>query len=254
MIENDASRASYRSEFDEEGLAKQYDVSEYGPHSWSTLLWALEQKTLAEALCRCDFVPNRERYLDFACGTGRVTEFIAPHFQSTVGVDISEAMLEQARPRVPSAEFIRGDVIADPFLAGGKFDFVTSFRFILNADPSDRLPVLKWLRGRLRDESSRAMVNNHSNLWTHKAITHAVRRVRNRGNLITGNVLSHHQMAILVRDAGFSIESIHGMGLLGGQALRVIPFEFMAHLQARLREIPLLEKLGEDQIYVLAPG
>ena len=253
MISDPARRASYRSEFGEKKLAKQYDACEYGPRSWSTLLWALEQQTLTTLLNRRDFVPRRDRYLDFACGTGRVTQFIAPHFHSTVGVDISDAMLDQARPRVPSAEFLQGDVIADASLAGGNFDLVTSFRFVLNADPSDRLPALKWLRSQLRNSSSRAIINNHANLWTHKAITHGLRKVKNRSRLVTGNVLSHQQMVSLVQDAGFSVESVHGMGHLGGQSLRLVPFETMWRLQSRLRETPVLEKLGEDQLYVLAP-
>lgn len=253
MTREPASSASYRSHFGEERLAKHYDDLEYGPRSWSTLLWALEQETLTALLNRRDFVPNRDRYLDFACGTGRVTQHIAPHFQSTVGVDISQPMLNEACRRLPSAKFVQGDVIADPSLATGNFDLVTSFRFLLNADPPDRPAALKWLRSQLRDASSRAIVNNHSNLWTHKAITHSLRQLKSRGRSVTGNVLSHRQMVALVRDAGFSVESVHGMGHLGGHTLRVVPFEMMLRLQSRLRELPALERLGEDQLYVLAP-
>ena len=252
MTSDNTGNPSYRSEFGDEHLAKNYDAAEYGPSSWSTLLWGLEQKSLAQLLDTA-FVPCRERYLDFACGTGRVTSFIAPHFEQTVGVDINEAMLAEARPRVPDATFTMADVITDPSAAGGDFDLVTSFRFILNADPSDRLPALRWLRSQLRDGSSRAIVNNHSNLWTHKAVTHAVRQLKDRGRKTTGNVLSHKQMVTLVQDAGFVIESVHGMGLIGGQALRLLPFGPMSRLQETLREAPILEKLGEDQLYVLAP-
>ncbi len=35
--------------------------------------------------------------LDFGCGVGRLTQALALHFSSVVGVDISEPMLEQAR-------------------------------------------------------------------------------------------------------------------------------------------------------------
>ena len=253
MTSDNTGNPSYRSEFGDEHLAKNYDAAEYGPRSWSTLLWGLEQKSLGELLDDPAFVPRRGRYLDFACGTGRVTAFIAPHFEQTVGVDISEAMLAQARPRVPRATFTQGDVIADPSVAGGDFDLITSFRFVLNADPSDRLPALRWLGSQLRDGSSRAIVNNHSNLWTHKAVTHAARKLKSRGRRVTGNVLSHQQMTTLVHEAGFSIESVHGMGLIGGQAMRLIPFAPMSRVQEALRETPVLEKLGEDQLYVLAP-
>lgn len=245
---------NYRDEFAREDLARTYDSSEYGPHSWSTLLWALEQRSLTEILDAPGFLPRRDRYLDFACGTARVTSFIAPRFAETAGVDISEAMLELARPRVPDALFRTADVSTEPEVVGANFDLVTSFRFLLNADPADRLPALRWMRSRLRDQQSRAIVNNHSNFWTHKAITHGVRRLRGRGRTTTGNVLSHREVLRLAQSAGFRVESVHGMGLLGGQTLRVVPFDRMSALQESLREKPLVERLGEDQIYVLAPA
>ena len=33
------------------------------------------------------------RYLDFACGTGRITAIVAPLVGESVGVDVSESML-----------------------------------------------------------------------------------------------------------------------------------------------------------------
>ena len=39
----------------------------------------------------------RERALDFGCGVGRITQALANHFDSVVGLDISEAMVTQAR-------------------------------------------------------------------------------------------------------------------------------------------------------------
>ena len=41
--------------------------------------------------------PGRERVLDFGCGVGRLTQALAHHFALCDGVDISPAMLEQAR-------------------------------------------------------------------------------------------------------------------------------------------------------------
>jgi ubiquinone/menaquinone biosynthesis C-methylase UbiE len=52
------------------------------------------------------------RTLDVACGTGFLTEHLPGE---VVGVDQSESMLEIARARVPSAEFVRGDAVDLPF-------------------------------------------------------------------------------------------------------------------------------------------
>src|SRR4026208_757151 len=54
------------------------------------------------------------RYLDFACGTGRIMELASPHFAETVGIDVSEAMLAEARRRLPTARLIQVDVMTDP--------------------------------------------------------------------------------------------------------------------------------------------
>lgn len=246
------ARTSYRDQFDNADSASRYDAVEYGPRSWATLLWSVEQAALSEILAAPNFVPRRERYLDFACGSGRVTRFLSPQFMTTVGVDITDSMLDLARRQVPDATFVQADVGTEPERPGADFDLITAFRFLLNADPEDRVPALRWMRSRLRDGASRAIVNNHGNLWTHKAIPHAIRRFQSRGREPSGNVLSHREMIRLITEAGLAVESVHGMGLLGGSALKIIPFRTMERLQQALRGTPLLERLGEDQLYVLA--
>ena len=48
--------------------------------------------------------------LDAACGTGRYAEYLAGRGHRVFGVDSSPDMLEQARRRVPSGEFLLGDL------------------------------------------------------------------------------------------------------------------------------------------------
>jgi SAM-dependent methyltransferase len=48
--------------------------------------------------------------LDAACGTGRYAEYLAERGHRVVGVDSSPDMLERARARVPSGEFLLGDL------------------------------------------------------------------------------------------------------------------------------------------------
>src|ERR1043166_6151160 len=68
-----------------------------------------EQRHVREILTKV-FPGKIPRYLDFACGTGRLTAVIAPWAAEVVGVDISESMLKKAEARVPSARFVRGDL------------------------------------------------------------------------------------------------------------------------------------------------
>ena len=75
-----------------------------------------------------DFRPARA--LDFGCGVGRLAIPLARRSGEVVGVDVSEAMLSEARRNaeragVANAEFVRGD---DAFSrVTGKFDLVHSY-------------------------------------------------------------------------------------------------------------------------------
>jgi SAM-dependent methyltransferase len=66
------------------------------------------------------------RLLDFGCGVGRMTRAFSHHFESCVGIDISEKMIELAREfnsRQPRCEFIVSKEAVLPF-AKKSFDFV----------------------------------------------------------------------------------------------------------------------------------
>ena len=56
-----------------------------------------EIQPAVDRLAELDILPERSRALDFGCGAGRLSNALAMHFESVVGVDISPPMLEQAR-------------------------------------------------------------------------------------------------------------------------------------------------------------
>ena len=60
-----------------------------------------------------DVVPRltggRGRYLDFACGTGRITAIVPPRLNGSLGGDISASLVGDAGPKCP-----------DPRLAWGR--------------------------------------------------------------------------------------------------------------------------------------
>ncbi len=56
-----------------------------------------------------DALPSGDA-LDAACGTGRYAEYLAGRGHRVVGVDSSPDMLDRARARVPSGEFLLGDL------------------------------------------------------------------------------------------------------------------------------------------------
>lgn len=119
-----------------------------------------ERKHLPRLLRR--FYPDGpQRYLDFACGTGRITEQVAPMARQSTGVDISPTMIEEARKKCPQTRFQLADLTQqDPDL--GDFDLITSFRFFGNAQDELREGALKALSRRLV-RGGHLVINSHRN-------------------------------------------------------------------------------------------
>jgi SAM-dependent methyltransferase len=108
------------------------------------------------------------RALDFGCGTGRSTRFLESQGFATIGVDISAAMLDQARQRAP-----RGDYR----LVGARNigEFTDRFDLILAAFTFDNIPTrearlhaLGALRGVLAPGGSMIIVVSSPAIYCHE--------------------------------------------------------------------------------------
>ncbi len=140
------------------------------------------------------------RYLDFACGTGRMTQVIAPSAAEVVGVDVSASMLEVARGKIPAARFIEAD-LASQSVEIGMFDLVSSFRFFGNAELTLRRSVLRALSERVRPDGY-LLVNSHRNPWAALSLLHRF------GGSDMAVDLSYPAFKRLLREAGFEIAEV----------------------------------------------
>lgn len=79
-----------------------------------------------------------DRLLDVACGTGRLALALAPLVDEVVGIDLTEAMIDEARAAQGAADvrWIVGDVLPLPFDAGRFSLLVCSAAFHHMADPA----------------------------------------------------------------------------------------------------------------------
>lgn len=76
-----------------------------------------------------ELLKSRESILDFGCGTGRLTEFMAKDFKKVIGVDISGTMIIQGRQRLKNlknVELLEIDGQHIP-LPGDSIDIVLSY-------------------------------------------------------------------------------------------------------------------------------
>lgn len=152
------------------------------------------------AILRRHFPAGIGRYLDFACGTGRMTQVIAPHASEVVGVDVSASMIDAARPKLPGARFVKADLTSES-VDIGTFDLVSSFRFFGNAEMDLRVAVLRALNDRIRD-GGYLLVNNHRNPW---AITSLIDRIS--GGTMEVD-LTPRRFRRILDEAGFRIVEI----------------------------------------------
>ena len=161
MIPNKSSAPDYRRSHLERG--QHYDANlDQDPASAYLTAW---ERELLPRVVSPYFPSGIDRYLDFACGTGRVTQLLAPFAQQVVGVDVSESMMSIAMARLPEARFLHADITrADDNKAHdlGLFNLIRSFRFFGNAEDSLRVAVLRALHERLADDGI-LLINNHRN-------------------------------------------------------------------------------------------
>ncbi|MEX2137779.1 MAG: class I SAM-dependent methyltransferase [Pirellulales bacterium] len=194
---------------------------------------------------------GQQRYLDFACGTGRIIGLGASYFVETVGVDVSESMLAKARSKVPQARFILADVVRAP-LDLGRFDVITLFRFLLNADAKLRDYVLDWLRQAIRD-SGTLIVNNHCNSNSVRGSIHLLRNGIRLGK--PRKVLSDRAVRDLLSKHGFRVVEQHGFKMMPSFENRtVLPGAVLNRFERLIASLPTSHRFMENHIYLCRPA
>ena len=144
------------------------------------------------------------RYLDFACGTGRITAHLASNSAESYGIDVSENMQVVARKKCPKTRFILQDITSEP-LKIDPVDLVTAFRFFGNAQDELREHVLEELSCIVKP-GGYLVFNNHRNPWSiHNILLQLC------GNIVDVD-LSYKKISKLLKQAGFSIERTYGIG------------------------------------------
>jgi ubiquinone/menaquinone biosynthesis C-methylase UbiE len=176
-------------------------------------------------------------------------ELAQPHFRETVGIDVSEPMLTEARRRVPNARLIEVDVMTNPPDIG-TFQVISLFRFILSAEDHLREGVLHWLRGVI-DPRGVLVVNNHLNHWSITGLRHRMRNVV-RGR--PGGPPTERHMEKLLRRCGFEIVEAYGFGVIPPwRDTQRFPSTPLLRLERILGASKTLQTYAKDRIYLCRP-
>lgn len=184
-------------------------------------------------------------YLDFACGTARITSVVSPLTKLSFGVDISESMLEKAKVKCPSTTFIHKDITKES-LDIEPVDLITSFRFFGNAQDSLRSEVLAKLNILLKKDGY-LVINNHRNPWSLKYML---------GRLTGGESeldLSPRKLQSLLNKNGFRIKKTYGIGAWVFRNSLIKPRLFNSKLAGNLElfsKLPGVHLISPDAIII----
>ena len=223
-------------------------------------IFKLEDSILRDLFRRLRSSDPNTAYLDFACGTGRITAVFKDLIRTKVGVDTSAGQLALARSKVPDAEFIHGNVVVNPELVGGRrFDLITSFRLLLNLEPENRVPILRALR-ELLTRDGYLIVDNHMNRYSVLGLmalfAHRVLRIPKKPRILPGrrsiiSTMSEAEMRRALAEAGLQVQEVHRLFVMPGHnAMQVLPTRWLVPVEAFLSRMPLLNRLSKNQIYV----
>jgi ubiquinone/menaquinone biosynthesis C-methylase UbiE len=202
------AKISYRESHKYEGKGAEYEAY-YQNKAWQRFLWSREQEIILRILEK--YFSGRDIHLlDFACGTGRITELLENRVKTSTGVDVSGSMLAIARKKLKRTEIIETDITAENVLKSRKFNLITAFRFFLNAESELRSAAIRAI-AELLDEDGYLVLNNHHSTgspWI-KLLDARHRKKNPEG---TFNVMSIEQVKKLVEEAGLEIIEIYPVG------------------------------------------
>jgi SAM-dependent methyltransferase len=251
--------SAYTEHYHKEGASGvSYDQSL--ANRFELAIFQVEHIVLLDLFRRLRSSDPGTRYLDFACGTGRILAIFKDRIQSKVGVDTSPGQLELARQKAPDAELFCGNLVTSPELLGGRrFDLITCFRLLLNLEPENRVPILRALRDHLAPKGY-LVVDNHMNRYSILGVialfAHRVLRVAKKPLVPPGrrgiiSTMSEGEMRRSLAAAGLQVHEIHRIFVLPGhKSLLLLPTRWLVALETFLSRVPLLNRFSKNQIYV----
>ena len=210
---------SYRDKFRDS--AESYDKTTQTKHI--SLIYDLEKEVLDNFFARIG--AKQLSVMDFACGSGRWTSYLETKFNTTIGLDISPAMIDLAKSKCSKANFIVGDITdisAEFDKLKQEFDVITAFRFFKNAEEPLREEAVNVIPNYLK-ESGYLILDLHLNTYSFMGILANVIKLFKIDRLfdissIRLKTISLYEIKRLFNKVGLEIVDYWGMGVLPGRS------------------------------------
>lgn len=211
-------------------------------------VWEWEKRVLLDILSK--YFMEKPKYLDFACGTGRIIEFLAPYVNSPLGVDVSESMLSVARKKASLANtpLINADITQGNVLKDNHYSLITAFRFFLNAQMSLKQDVISCLAGILDDDGV-LVFNIHLNKTSIKALT--INTYQFLKKIEIRQTMNRTQVEKLVQSVGLEVVDTYHYGIIPifdeNKPIRFTKYDAVERFCSKIKGI---SPLAQNVIYV----
>jgi ubiquinone/menaquinone biosynthesis C-methylase UbiE len=202
-----------------------------------------------DRIVRLGELTSEDETLDVACGPGLLVCAFAPLVRHATGMDLTPAMLHQARQlqqkrELMNVSWVEGDVMCLPY-ADGSFSVVTSrYAFHHFVDP---LAVLEEM-GRVCKPSGRILVIDSSPSEDKAAAFNAMERLRDPSHI---RALTAPQFLNLFVEAGIPATRVENLRLLGDLE-SLLARSFTSEANANLVREAFQNSLVEDVLDVSA--
>jgi len=248
----------YSQRFATTESVQEYECQEYSPNGYAAKIWNLQKPFLGEIFTHFKRQHDHIRLLDFACGTGRVLTYFEKFCNSSDGLDISETMVEKARERCHLSSFCVANICADEVLHDKHYDVITSFRFLLNAEPELRFEVLKQLRKRMNEEHGILIVNVHGNCCSTRHFSILLRRLRAKFNPAAHEHIMMAEMGLeetrsLLGNARFKVVQELGFGIVPSFLYKTFLHPLCYWVDSKFCGSGWMSRFSVDVIFVCEP-
>jgi SAM-dependent methyltransferase len=206
-----------------------------------SLNWIIEKKILTDALRGSD------RVLDVATGTGRVSAHVKQVYAmaDVTGIDISSSMLKIAIARNANIRFIEAD-FTDSSVLSEKYDAITSFRFLPNADLSLMKKSIVRM-SELVNDGGIIVINNHRSL---NSLSNRLKRLLKKRGGVVGRYDSEIEDEFFRN--GFTLKHAYSISIfpLGYEPYRWLRFPIKVLELMNYKLLSRHHRLGQNNVLI----
>lgn len=229
------------------GKGQSYSES-FAKYNYRAYVWSWEQSILSEIVKK--YMSGKQvKYLDFACGTGRIISFLESKFAESYGVDVSDSMLDAGKKNVKKATLINADLTKNTIFQNEEFDLITTFRFFLNAQPELRQEALSVLTKLLKKDGY-LVFNVHMNSTSSLALMLRFYGFLTKTNKVE-NTLSIKQVSDMVAREGLEIIDTFHLGIIPIVNIETsLPISLIAGIESFASRSKFCKYFSQNIIYV----